>query len=111
MACRIAGVRIDDILTRLITREWSLMKRRRMGALAWVIGGTVALTSLAANAAAAPKRSLEVEDFDRLAAVDGVVCSATDARSLTRSSKPTRNWTSARALFGWSTSTASTTVG
>jgi len=46
-----------------------------MGALAWVIGGTVALTSLAANAAAAPKRSLEVEDFDRLAAVDGVVCS------------------------------------
>ena len=40
-----------------------------------LIAGTAALTLCAMAAAAAPKRPLEVEDFDRLAAVDGVVCS------------------------------------
>ena len=51
------------------------MKRLRVRRLVWVIAGTAALTSFAVFAAAEPKRSLEVEDFDRLAAVDGVVCS------------------------------------
>jgi dipeptidyl aminopeptidase/acylaminoacyl peptidase len=36
---------------------------------------TTSLTLCAVYAGAAPKRGLEVEDFDRLAAVDGVVCS------------------------------------
>jgi len=39
------------------------------------IAGTAGLVMFALCASAAPKRALEVEDFDRLAAVDGVVCS------------------------------------
>jgi dipeptidyl aminopeptidase/acylaminoacyl peptidase len=39
------------------------------------IAGTAGLAVFALCASAAPKRALEVEDFDRLAAVDGVVCS------------------------------------
>ena len=48
---------------------------RRFGRLKRVIAATAAVTLCAVAAAAAPKRALEVEDFDRLAAVDGVVCS------------------------------------
>jgi dipeptidyl aminopeptidase/acylaminoacyl peptidase len=48
---------------------------RRFARLNRVVAGTAAVTLCAVAAAAAPKRSLEVEDFDRLAAVDGVVCS------------------------------------
>ena len=49
--------------------------RRRFGGLKRLIAATAAVTLCAVAAAAAPKRPLEVEDFDRLAAVDGVVCS------------------------------------
>ena len=48
---------------------------RRFGGLKRVIAATAAVTLCAVAATAAPKRPLEVEDFDRLAAVDGVVCS------------------------------------
>ena len=48
---------------------------RRFGRLKRVIAATAAVTLCAVAAAAAPKRALEVEDVDRLAAVDGVVCS------------------------------------
>jgi dipeptidyl aminopeptidase/acylaminoacyl peptidase len=48
---------------------------RRFGGLKHLLAATAAVTLCAVAAAAAPKRPLEVEDFDRLAAVDGVVCS------------------------------------
>ncbi len=49
--------------------------RRPLGVLNRLIAVGAALALCALAAAAAPKRPLEVEDFDRLAAVDGVVCS------------------------------------
>jgi dipeptidyl aminopeptidase/acylaminoacyl peptidase len=51
------------------------MQRLRIGGLAGVIAATAAFSAFAAGAVAAPQRSLEAEDFDRLAAVDGAVCS------------------------------------
>jgi dipeptidyl aminopeptidase/acylaminoacyl peptidase len=47
----------------------------RFGRPICLIAGTAGLILCAVCAAAAPKRVLEVEDFDRLAAVDDVVCS------------------------------------
>ena len=49
--------------------------RRRLAPSIRAIIGTATLALCALGAAAAPKRGLQVEDFDRLAAVDGVVCS------------------------------------
>ncbi|HTB28547.1 MAG TPA: hypothetical protein VK715_06305, partial [Steroidobacteraceae bacterium] len=47
----------------------------RFGRPIRLIAGAAGLILCAVCAAAAPKRALEVEDFDRLAAVDDVVCS------------------------------------
>jgi dipeptidyl aminopeptidase/acylaminoacyl peptidase len=56
-------------------------RRLRFSPSIRIIAGTATLTLCAVYAAAAPKRGLEVEDFDRLAAVDGVVCSG-DGREI-----------------------------